>query len=193
MKAPVRWAKGVEKLLVPIDSVRQHPDNPNNGSVEDLIDSIKINGFNTVLTVEEGTGYILAGNHRWQALHAMGATHVPVIYAAPSPDGDHRRYMIADNWLGQMAVLDKGLAAQILQDLQESELGLAGTGVTDEDVDRMLIDLAQAAPPDTGMGGLGVAPSGIWQVVVEFDNEGDRDALCGELESRFEHVRKVSL
>lgn len=196
MKAPVRWAEGLESLLVPIDSIRQHPRNPNNGDVDWLIESIKVNGFNTVLTVEKETGYIIAGNHRWQALHALGATHVPVVPAAVTGQESGVRYMIADNVIGQMAVMDRSATLALLDDLRETEVGLLGSGIDEAAYERML--LAQASAEETPLGdghgfGGGPAPSGIYQCIVEFDNADDRDALFGDLNITYANVRKADL
>lgn len=192
MKA-VRFADDLKPLLVPIDSVRQHPDNPNNGDLEKLIESIKVNGFNTVCTIDAETGYLLAGNHRWQALHALGATHIPVIRAQPTDEGG-TRYLLADNAVGQAAQMDKAMQVQLLKDLQDTPLGLFGTGVDDQE----LQDLMQAMLAEQHMplapGGFDQAPNGIYQVVVEFNNEDDRDELFAELADQYEDkVRTVNL
>lgn len=191
MKA-VRFAKSLDPLMVPIGTVQQHPDNPNNGDLDALIESIKVNGFNTAITVDSTTGYILAGNHRWQALHALGADQIPVIWVENPPDGG-RRYLVADNQTGKLAVMDDAMLVDILQDLQQTDQGLIGTGFDDEKLNQMLMDLAGDAQMPMGAG-LGVAPNGIYQVVVEFEDEDDRNDLFATLADQYENkVRTVDL
>ena len=198
MRAPIRWAEGLESLLVPIDSISQHPDNPNNGDVDWLIESIKVNGFNTVLTVDKDTGYIIAGNHRWQALHALGATHVPVIRAVDREGASGKRYMVADNVIGQMAVMDPSATLALLEDLRASEIGLAGSGINEDAFEKMLMEqaLAAEAPLGDGEGGFGHAPSGIYQVVVEFEGDegkAEQEDAAAFLRERYDRVRLVNL
>lgn len=170
----VRFPDSLEPLLVPIDSIRQHPDNPNNGDIDALVESIQINGFNTVLTVDRNTGYIVAGNHRWQALHALGATHAPVVFRDFDDEG-MVRYLIADNETGKLAVMDRQQEAKLLRLLTETDKGLAGTGVTQEKYLDILNAMTSTQIPDTPGFGNSIAPSGIFQVVLTFDNPGERD------------------
>lgn len=179
----VRWAEGVKPLLVPIDSVRQYDRNPNNGSVDDIIDSIQINGFFTAVTADIDTKMILAGNHRYQALLALGATEIPVIWTKVDADSA-KRVLVADNRLSALARMDEHGLAELLQELQETEVGLSGTGFDDASLERLMMELALAEEEPLGEGqgfGAGEAPNGIYQVVVEFDTEDERDDLFASL------------
>lgn len=179
----VRFADGVKPLLVPIDRVRQHPSNPNNGDVDAIIESIQINGFFTAITVDQDTGYILAGNHRYQALHALGATEIPVIWTKQDP-ASATRILVADNRLGQMAQMDNAALAELLQDLQETETGLAGSGFDDDSLQALLAQVALDQEAEIGEGqgfGSGEAPNGIYQVIVDFYDEDERDNLFASL------------
>jgi ParB-like chromosome segregation protein Spo0J len=193
MKA-VRFAEGVRPLLVPIDRVQQHAQNPNNGDLDALIESIQVNGFVTAITADARTGNIIAGNHRYQALHALGATEIPVIWVDHMDDSGAVRYMIADNRTGKLAILDDSALAALLTDLSDSDLGLAGTGYDDASYQRLLLDM-MADPDIPNGGGFGdAAPSGIYQVVVDFENGDDRDTLFAELIERYpEQARTADL
>lgn len=190
----VRFAKGVQPLLCPITEVRQHAQNPNNGDLEALIESIQVNGFVTAITADIRTGNIIAGNHRYQALHALGATEIPVIWVDHMDEPGAVRYMIADNRTGKLAVIDESAVAALLTDLNNTDMGLAGTGYDDASYQNLLLQLAQdpEIPQDGGFGE--PAPSGIYQVVVDFEDENQRDDLFAELIERFpETARLVNL
>lgn len=192
--SPVRWADGLKDLMVPITRVQQHPDNANNGDLDSIIESIKINGYNSPIIVERATGYIVAGNHRYQALHALGATQVPVIWTDMTRE-QALRYMVADNRTGQKAVTDDALMIEILNQLQETDTGLFGTGYTEDELTNLILSQDQAPLPEVPQGGMGIALNGIYEVTVAFDNEGDRDALAGEMRSRYgdDEVREANL
>lgn len=193
----VRFAESLTPLLVPLSTIQQHPSNPNNGNLEVLIESIQVNGFTTALTVDAQTGNILAGNHRYQALHALGATHAPVIWIDNPKDGG-KRILMADNRTGQLAKMDEDQAVLILQELARTEDGLVGTGWEDMDVNELINKLAEEQ--DIPMGGFGTgdpAPLGIYQVVIQFDNPSDRDEAFATIIEQYEHdngkVRSVDL
>lgn len=179
----VQFAEGVTPLLEPIDTVRQHPRNPNNGDVEALTESIQVNGFYTAITADKDTGYILAGNHRYQALLALGATQIPVIWAKKDTEGA-LRVLAVDNRLSRLARMDDAAQLELLKDLQETEIGLFGTGFDDLSMELLMQQVAMEAEAPIGDGegfGPGDAPNGIYQVVVDFYDEAQRDDLFATL------------
>jgi hypothetical protein len=195
MKA-VRFPKSLQPLLVPIDSVHQHEYNPNNGDLDALIESIEVNGFVTAVSVDAKTGNIVAGNHRWQALHALGATHIPVIWIDHMDQTGAVRYMIADNQTGRLAVMDKSALAGLLTQLHDTEMGLAGSGFDQNTYENLLLELNNMQMPIPEGQGFGhePAPNGIFQVVLDFWSEDDRDTYFADLPEHVqERARKVNL
>lgn len=194
MKA-VNFVEDVRDKLVPIDQVRQHPDNSNNGDVDALIESIQLNGFYSTVTVDRNTGYILAGNHRYQALHALGATHIPVVWLDRDRGGSIR-ILVGDNKTGKLAVVDSAQQIELLRELAETQQGLAGTGYTQDAFLQLVQDFANQGneiPTADGFGH-GVAPSGIYQVVVDFEDQDERDLAFADLADRHPgKVRTVNL
>lgn len=194
----VRFPKSLEPLLVPIGQVKQNPDNPNNGDDENLIESIQINGFVTAVTVDEDTGYISAGNTRYRALLALGATHIPVIWAKWDESDGALRYMIGDNASSRRAVMDQGQWLALMGQLAETERGLVGSSVTQSEYEAALLNFANDQPlPDMAGEGFGApkhGPLGVFQIVIDFQEEEDeRDAIFAELAERYENVRVVNL
>lgn len=184
MKA-VRFVEGVRANLVPIDTVRQHPDNPNNGDIEALIESIQINDFYSTVTVDRATGYILAGNHRYQALLALDAKQIPVVYVDKDRHGT-LRVLMGDNKTGKLAVVDKAQEIAVLRELADSDLGFAGSGYTQDSFLALIQELANIQPIPTADGfGHGVAPSGIFQVIIDFKDEDARDQCFSRLADEY--------
>lgn len=192
--SPVRWAEGVKPLLVPIDQVRQHPENPNHGDDKNLIESIEVNGFVTAITADAKTGYIIAGNTRYRALKELGSEQIPVLWVDHWDGKDSTRYLIGDNAASRRAVMDESAELELLKSLMETDLRLAGTGIDETDYERMLMEGAMDPEPE-GMGfGAGEAHLGLHQVVIDFqDDPNARDEAFAELSQRYENVRTVNI
>lgn len=193
MNKAIRWAEGLEALLQPIDSVQQHPENPNNGDVDAVIESIQVNGFNGVITVDKETRTIVAGHTKWAALHALGSDVAPMIFQDWDADEDVYRFLIGDNETGKLARMDTQLEIRILKLLKDTQKGLIGTGVSSDTYLRKLTEAANIkvdVPQQTGYG-TGTAPVGIYQVVISFRNHDERDNLLAELSERPEFDGKV--
>lgn len=186
----IRWHPGVQPLLVDIDTVHQLPGNPRNGDIETLMESIRVNGFYTAVTVDTDTRHILAGNHRYAALLGLGATQIPVIWAKTYSTAEGNRIAVADNRLSDLARNDPALLAAILTDLNDTEIGLIGTGFTEDEYQHILDDASYEPLPEDG--GLGFAPNDIYQVVIECDTEeqmNDVYATCLDHEWKAREVR----
>lgn len=185
----VRWGEGMEPLMVPIDSVQQHPDNPRNGDMDALIESIKTHGFMDPIVVQKSTGYILAGNHRWQALHYFNESTVPVIWYT-GDDLGAKKFLLADNRVGDRGRYDEHALLDILKTIQDEDptAGLVGTGYTTDDY-TALLTLMNADGDEGGFGApsddeAGFAVNGIYRLIVDFDNEDERDEAYIEMLDR---------
>lgn len=137
----VEFHEDLAALLQPIDGVRPHPQNYNNGDTERLMESIEVNGMYRPIYVQKSTGYIIAGNHTWTACKELGATEVPVVYLDVN-DEQAFRVMIADNRIASLAMPDYGELTQLLTRLSGTEIALQGTGYRPEDL-RVIEALAE--------------------------------------------------
>lgn len=134
---PVRFSPGVEPLLEDIEHVRPADRNPNNGDVEAIAESIIINGFQVPVIARRDTREIVAGNHRYYALLALGARQVPVIWT-DMDDAAAMRFLIADNRMSRIGQDDPALLLEMLREVQESSaIGLAGTGFDAADLEHL--------------------------------------------------------
>ncbi len=152
----IRWPDQLVDLLVPIEDVRQHPDNPNNGDAELIAEMIEVHGFYAPVAVQRSTGYILAGNHRYEALLSLDATSIPVVYLDVDDEGA-TRILLGDNKSSRVARLDPAAEYRLLLALAETDLGLLATGSHPGDLTR-LARFTGDLPPD--LPGEGAGPSG---------------------------------
>jgi ParB-like chromosome segregation protein Spo0J len=129
----------------PIDAIKPHPRNPRQGDIGAIHTSIQTNGFYGTIIAQKSTGYILAGNHRWQAARQDNATEIPVTWL--DVDDDHAlRILLADNRTNDIATYNDNMLSELLQDLHTATGTLDGTGYTEDDLDDLLSLLN--GPPD---------------------------------------------
>jgi hypothetical protein len=145
---------GVERVqqryddAVPVDKLRPHPMNANEGARAVIAESIEENGWYGAVVAHEGTGYIVAGNHRWEEACKAGADTIPVIWL----DVDERRaskILAVDNESSRRGRNDDAKLAALLESFQGDYLG---TGYDQSDLDVLLRELS---PNGDGAGASG--------------------------------------
>jgi len=105
------------------DALREHPQNPRRGDVEAIDESIRVSGWYGAIVAQRSTGYILAGNHRFRAAVARGATEIPVIWRDVG-DEAAVRILLADNKTADLGGYDEETLTALLDGLETLE----GTG-----------------------------------------------------------------
>jgi ParB-like chromosome segregation protein Spo0J len=111
----------------PIDNVSPHPENANNGDIQALDESIDVTGFYAPIIVQASTGYILAGNHRWEVMKARHEETIPVVYLDVD-EIEAKRIMVADNRITRLGQDDPAVLLQLLEEIAATDNGLVGTG-----------------------------------------------------------------
>jgi ParB-like chromosome segregation protein Spo0J len=136
-------------LLVDVKDVRPHPANPRNGDIDAIAESIQVNGCYRPLYAQRSSGFILAGNHTYHALLALGADAVPVIWL----DVDEisaKRILAVDNHAADLGNYDNGVLLDLLDDLAAHD-SLLGTAYTEDDrADLRALVHAEHQPIDVG-------------------------------------------
>jgi ParB-like chromosome segregation protein Spo0J len=128
----------------PIDAIKPHPQNPRQGDIGAIHTSIQTNGFYGTIIAQKSTGYILAGNHRWQAARQTKTKTIPVTWL--DVDDDHAlRILLADNRTNDLATYNDNMLSELLQDLHNATGTLDGTGYTGDDLDELLAGLNETA------------------------------------------------
>jgi DNA modification methylase len=128
---------------VPIASLVAHPQNPREGDVGAICQSIEANGFYGAVVARWEKNIILAGNHRTKAALESGATTIPVIWVECT-DEDAQRILLADNRTNDLASYNEPALAELLQAVREEQGTLEGTGYDDEALQELLDDLQKA-------------------------------------------------
>jgi ParB-like chromosome segregation protein Spo0J len=109
-----------------------HPQNPRQGDVGAIHESIAENGFYGALVVQRSSGRILAGNHRAQAAKAAGLQQLPAL-VLDVDDETATRILLVDNRTNDLASYDEAALAGLLLSIDE----LAGTGYTLDDLEAL--------------------------------------------------------
>lgn len=131
---PVYVHDAVRPLMVPADSIRPHPDNPHNGDVDAVKDSLLINGlYRPIYATTDGV--ILAGHTLYAALLDLGFETLPVA-RIDADAATALRVMLADNRVAELGQDDEAQLLVLLRHLDASN-DLLGTGYTPEDVEEL--------------------------------------------------------
>lgn len=163
--------------LVGIGALRPHPANPRRGDVGAIARSVKANGFYGAVVAQQGTGYILAGNHRWDAARREGLTQVPVLWVECT-DEEARRILLVDNRTNDGAGYDDEALAKLLDEIRATD-GLDGTGWTPADLDALLQGLGDAVMGGNPASEPGAGEDGTESAGGESPRRDRRCPLCG--------------
>lgn len=126
---------------VPIDSIAAHPDNPRQGDVGAIAESLAEFGQYRPVVVQRSTGLIIAGTHRWYALRQLGAREVDVVFRDVDDD-EARRILVVDNRTSDLGRYDDQAFAAALQAADS----FAGTTYSYEDLDVAMARVEQGLP-----------------------------------------------
>ena len=125
---------------VKLGKVQTHPNNVRQGDVGAIMESLETHGQYRPIVVQRSTGYILAGNHTYQAAAQLGWSDIAVTYV-DATDDEATRILLVDNRSNDLASYDDFALAALLQDLAASEIGLVGTGFDGDALQDLLTTL----------------------------------------------------
>lgn len=137
LRSPVQ-REGMRALLknmeeVDIKSVKLHPDNPREGDVELIAESLMTNGQYKPIVVQRSTKHIIAGNHTWLGARSL---NWPTIYAVfvDVDDDEATRIMLADNKTAMGGSFSEELLGRLLGSLKN----IKGTGYDQGEADALI-------------------------------------------------------
>lgn len=129
--------------VAPIDSLRPHPENPRDGDIGAIAQSLSTLGQYRPI-VARADGLILAGNHTYRAAKMLGWKEIAVTYIKCT-DEEANRIVLVDNRTADHGSYDKDALKRLIASLPEWN----GTGYTPEDVSELLTGGASKPAPDT--------------------------------------------
>lgn len=119
---------------VPLAQLRPHPDNPRNGDLDAIKESLRVHGQYAPLIVA-GDGTVLVGNHRYAAMLELGWETASVIRRPEGPfDSKAIKIMLIDNHTSDQATNDEAQVLSLLRQLDAADDGLWGSGFDDTDL-----------------------------------------------------------
>lgn len=119
---------------VGIGEVKPYPGNARRGDIDGIRGSLRENDQYKDITVQESTGYIIAGNHTWLSAQAEGRLTIDVAYIDVD-DERARKINLVDNKTNDDATYDPNELARMLEALNGD---YTGTGFDQTDLDKML-------------------------------------------------------
>ncbi len=177
-RGEAKIAPQLRSLVVPIESVTLHPNNPRRGNVDAVAASLARFGQQKPIVVQASTGFVVAGNHIVKAARALGWQEIAANVEALD-DASAIAFMLADNRTADLGGYDDALLAAILAE-QDAAANLAATGY-DADAVAAILAAAQiasgrdpdATPPAPEAADLYVRPGDLWAL-------GRHRLLCGD-------------
>lgn len=166
----VEW-KGAEDLrpgLVELADVQRFPGNPRRGDVDAIVRSLERFGQQRPILVQRSTGFIVAGNHLYDAAVKAGWSHIAATLT-DLEDTEAKAYLLADNQIAARGQNDPDALRSFLQDLAARSAIDDALGFDSEELDRYLHDLSTAseadeAPPLPEKADVYVQPGELWEL-----------------------------
>lgn len=117
--------------LVPIESLKRHPRNPNthpDSQIKLLANIIAKSGFRSPIVVSNRSGFITKGHGRLDAALLLGMKFVPIDFQDYESDEAEMADMVADNQIASLAEMDRAVLKDILQELDTGAFDMLLTG-----------------------------------------------------------------
>lgn len=134
-----------ETAMVPVAELKMHRQNPNDGNVEAIAESLRENGQFRAIVVNRGSktgrpNEILAGNHTYLGMRANGEEEMLVSFVDVD-EAEATKILLADNKTAKMGKINDEMVAKLFAELPT----ISGTGYTTEEVDDLLAEAAEVA------------------------------------------------
>lgn len=193
---------------LPLSEIKKAPRNPKDHDLGELHASMDRRGFTSPLLMDEGTGTLVAGHGRLEALvqrkkegkepplrirvREDGEWLVPVVRGLRFKNAaEAEAYLIADNRLVELGGWDKQALAGILSELSTANV-LEGTGYDGEDLDGLLEQLNQGRPGDEALDEVPALPKKAIAKPGELWILGEHRLLCGDSREPFKVAKLVA-
>lgn len=129
-----------------------NPRNPNHHpkkQIELLAKIIQSQGWRAPVTVSNRSGFVVRGHGRLQAALLLGC-EVPVDRQEYASEAEEWADLIADNRIAELAEMDTGEVARLLNELDGLDFDMDLTGYAGKALDNLLADLRQESVREDG-------------------------------------------
>ena len=133
----------IEKVA--LGELSLYPNNPRNGNIDLIAESLEAYGQYKPITVNKRNGQILAGNHTFRAAEKLGWEDIAVTYVDVD-DAVAAKIVAIDNKTSDMGGYDTEKLLELLDELPD----LAATGYTQDDIDSLMALLDEETTPNLG-------------------------------------------
>jgi hypothetical protein len=134
----MKFAKGLEGLLEPIDGIVELNDNPRRGDVDAVKRSYDRFGQRKPIVVrhdEDGVAVCIAGNHQLRAARELGWESIAVSWGDDLTDDEAKAYALADNRIAELGDYEIDVLANAVLELHAKDATLAeAAGYSEEAV-----------------------------------------------------------
>lgn len=171
-----------EHKTVAIETLTPYPGNARKGDLNVIKQSLREHGQYRTIVVQESTGYVLAGNHTYQAAVEEGFTNIDATFVDVTDD-QAKKIVLVDNRSNDLAEYDMTALAELLASLDTYE----GTGYEAQDVSDLLDSLAGGFAPGKDVDAVPEAPERPVTVLGDVILLGRHRLMCGD-STDIEHV-----
>jgi ParB-like chromosome segregation protein Spo0J len=145
--AAAKIAPEIGHLAVPVDTLRSFHGNARQGALPVIRDSLLQHGQYRPIVVNRGekTGRpneVLAGNHTLAGAIDLGWDKIAVTWVDVDDDAA-KRIVLVDNRSNDLAGYDDRLLVELIESLDDKDIGLEGTGYTDADLAKLVSGLRE--------------------------------------------------
>ena len=165
-----------------IDSLTPWAQNPRNNddAVEQVAESIRRFGFASPIIARAADRSVIAGHTRLKAAQQLGLDLVPVRFVELDED-EARALALADNKLNEIATWDEAGLAEVMRELEQTGLDLAGLGWQSDELDALLSEMESTpeAPATAPTDALPEAPPALTSP-GEVISLGRHTLTCGD-------------
>lgn len=166
-------------LLIP------NPRNPNHHpkrQIELLAKIIQSQGWRAPVTVSNRSGFVVRGHGRLQAALLLGCK-VPIDRQDYASEAEEWADLIADNRIAELAEMDTGEVARLLNELDGLDFDMDLTGYAGKALDNLLADLRQEDVREDGFNAAEAAEEAAASPRVAFGDIwrlGRHRLMCGD-------------
>lgn len=126
--------------LVSLDQIKEHPDNNNRHSIEQIERLAKIidfNGITSPITISKRTGYMTKGHGRKLAAEYNKYEKFPVQYIDYRDEAHEYSDLTADNEIARWAELDRQAVYEKIEGLEDFDIELLGIEDFEVKIDKL--------------------------------------------------------